>query len=267
MFDCHCDVFIFRDRVLVSDYDSAEEIQSECARVEDGHQSYVKITFQPTSLTNYAATQPIRDWNCMIDMSYLPDWWRPNLWRMRAAARAELWRQARVFAKKGLTSVCPTQTQGHAYFVFGEAEVEGFSHCVVHAYGESKVAAGKWCQVYAHDISTVAAADNSYVELRDGSEGSILNGRMDMCSSGFGEYQGFSTGHIYGDGLTHVLDSSNVAVYGEESKVFANGQSIISRHSGSVEAHDSAIIINEGPANENRILLFNSAQKILRSKI
>lgn len=80
-----------------------------------------------------------------------------------------------------------------------EAEVEGFSHCVVHAYGESKVMAGKWCQVYAH-----AAADNSYVELRDGSAGSILNGRMDD----YGEYQGFSFGYVYGSGLTHVLDSS-----------------------------------------------------------
>lgn len=267
MFDCHCDVFVFRDRVLVSDYDSAEEIQSECARVEDGHQSYVKITFQPTSLTNYAATQPIRDWNCMIDMSYLPDWWRPNLWRMRAAARAELWRQARVFTKKGLTSVCPTQTQGHAYFVFDEAEVEGFSHCVVHAYGESKVAAGKWCQVYAHDISTVAAVDNSYVELRDGSEGSILNGRMDMCSSNCGKYDGFSFGNIYGSGLTYVFDNSNVAVYGEESHVSARGESIISHHNGFVEAHGPVIVISEDPASENQIHLFGSAQKILRSKI
>ena len=41
MFDCHCDVYVFRDRILVSDYDAADEIQSECARVEDGHQSYL----------------------------------------------------------------------------------------------------------------------------------------------------------------------------------------------------------------------------------
>lgn len=266
MFDCHCDVFVFRDRVLVSDYDSAEEIQSECARVEDGHQAYVKITFQPSSLTDYAAAEYIRNWGYIVETTYFPEWWDFTISVSFAAERAELWRRARVFTK-GPTQVCPTQSQGHTYFVFGETEVEGFSHCVVHAYGESKVMAGKWCQVYAHDCSTVAAADNSYVELRDGSEGSILNGRMDMCSSGFGEYQGFSTGHIYGDGLTHVLDSSNVAVYGEESKVFANGQSIISRHSGSVEAHDSAIIIDEDPTNENQIHLFGHAQKILRSKI
>lgn len=209
----------------------------------------------------------MRDWGYVVEATYFPEWWDFTISVSFAAERAELWRQARVFTKKGLTSVCPTQSQGHTYFVFGEAEVEGFSHCIVHAYGESKVMAEKWCQVYAHDCSTVAAADNSYVELRDGSEGSILNGRMNMCSSGFGEYQGFSTGHIYGDGITHVLDSSNVAVYGEESKVFANGQSIVSRHNGSVEAHDSAIIIDEDPANDNQILLFNSAQKILHSKI
>lgn len=266
MFDCHCDVFIFRDRVLVSDYDSAEEIQSECARIEDGHQAYVKITFQPFTLIDYAAAQHVRDWCYVVEATYFPEWWDFTISVAFAAERAELWRQARVFTK-GSTQVCPTQSQGHTYFVFGEAEVEGFSHCVVHAYGESKVMAGKWCQVYAHDISTVAAADNSYVELRDGSEGSILNGRMDMCSSGFGEYQGFSTGHIYGGGLTHVLDSSNVAVYGEESKVFVNGQSIISRHNGSVEAHDSTIVIDEDPTNENQIYLFGHAQKILRSKI
>lgn len=267
MFDCHCDVFVFRDRVLVSDYDSAKEIQSKCARIEDGHQAYVKITFQPTSLTDYAAAEHMCDWGYVVEATYFPKWWDFTISVSFAAERAELWRQARVFTKKGLTSVCPTQSQGHTYFVFGEAEVEGFSHCIVHAYGESKVMAGKWCQVYAHDCSTVAAADNSYAELRDGSEGSILNGRMDMCSSGFGEYQGFSTEHIYGNGLTHVLDSSNVAVYGEESKVFANGQSIISRHSGSVEAHDSAIIIDEDPTNENQTHLFGHAQKILRSKI
>lgn len=266
MFDCHCDVFIFRDRVLVSDYDSAEEIQSECARVEDGHQAYVKITFQPSSLTDYAAAEHIRNWAYVVEATYFPKWWDFTISVSFAAERAELWRQARVFTK-GFTQVCPTQSQGHTYFVFGEAEVEGFNHCVVHAYGQSHIKADKWCQVYAHDMSNVSAADNSYVELRDGSEGSILNGRMDMCSSGFGEYQGFSTGHIYGDGLTHVLDSSNVAVYGEESKVSANGQSIISRHSGSVEAHDSAIIIDEDPTNENQIHLFGPAQKILHSKI
>lgn len=266
MFDCHCDVFVFRDRILVSDYDAADEIQSACACVEDGHQAYVKVIFQPSSLTDSAAARHMRNWDCSIDASYLPEWWRPALCRARAAARAELWRQARVFTK-GSTQICPTQSQGHTYFVFGEAEVEGFSHCVVHAYGESAIIAGKWCQVYAHDCSTVAATDNSYVELRDGSEGSILNGRMDMCSSASGEYQGFSTGHIYGDGLTHVLDSSNVAIYGKKSKVFANGQSIVSRHDGSVEAHDSTIIIDEDPANENQIHLFDHAQKILRSKI
>lgn len=266
MFDCHCDVFVFRDRVLVSDFDAAEEIQSECARVEDGHQSYVKITFQPFALTDHAAALHIRNWDYVIDMSLPVEQWRPALCHARAAARAELWRQARVFTK-GTTQVCPTQSQGHTYFVFGEAEVEGFSHCVVHAYGESKVIAGKWCQVYAHDCSSVAAADNSYVELRDSSEGSILNGRMDMCSSGYGEYQGFSTGHIYGNGITHVLDSSNVVVYGEESRVFANGQSTISRHGGSVEAHDSTIVIDEDPTNKNQIHLFGPAQKILRSKI
>ena len=86
------------------------------------------------------------------------------------------------------------------------------------------VMAGKWCQVYAH-----AAADNSYVELRDGSAGSILNGRMDMCSSDYGEYQGFSFGYVYGSGLTHVLDSSYVAVYGEESNVIAKDKSIVIR--------------------------------------
>lgn len=266
MFDCHCDVYVFRDRILVSDYDAADEIQSECARVEDGHQSYVKIIFQPSALTDYATAKHMRDWDCSIDASYLPEWWRPALCRARAAARAELWRQARVFTK-GPTQVCPTQSQGHTYFVFGEAEVEGFSHCVVHAYGESKVMAGKWCQVYAHDCSTVAAADNSYVELRDGSEGSILNGRMDMCSSASGEYQGFSTGHIYGCGLTHVFDCSCVSVYGEESHISARGQSIISHHNGFVEAHGSVIVISEEPANENQIHLFDHAQKILRSKI
>lgn len=266
MFDCHCDVFVFRDRVLVSDFDAAEEIQSECARVEDGHQSYVKITFQPFALTDHAAALHIRNWDYVIDMSLPVEQWRPALCHARAAARAELWRQARVFTK-GPTQVCPTQSQGHTYFVFGEAEVEGFSHCVVHAYGESKVIAGKWCQVYAHDCSSVAAADNSYVELRDSSEGSILNGRMDMCSSNCGEYQGFSTGHIYGNGITHVLDSSNVAAYGEESRIFANGQSTISRHGGSVEAHDSTIVIDEDPTNKNQIHLFGPAQKILRSKI
>lgn len=266
MFDCHCDVFVFRDRVLVSDYDAAEEIQSGCARVEDGHQAYVKITFQPACLTDYAAARHVCDWDYVVEATYFPKWWDFTISIAFAATRAELWRQARVFTK-GSIQVCPTQSQGHTYFVFGEAEAEGFSHCVVHAYDESKVMVGKWCQVYAHDCSTVAAADNSYVELRDGSEGSILNGRMDMCSSGFGEYQGFSTGHIYGDGLTHVLDSSNVAVYGEESKVFANGQSIVSRHSGFVEAHDSAIVIDEAPTNENQIHLFGHAQKILRSKI
>lgn len=151
--------------------------------------------------------------------------------------------------------------------MFGEAEVEGFSHCVVHVYGESKVIAGKWCQVYAHDCSTVAAADNSYVELRDSSKGSILNGHMNMCSSGYGEYQGFSFGHVYGGGLTHVLDSSYVAVYGEESDVIANGQSIVNCHKGSVEAHDSAIIIDENPNIKNQTYLFGPAQKILRSKI
>lgn len=109
--------------------------------------------------------------------------------------------------------------------MFGEAEVEGFSHCVIHTYGESKVMAGKWCQVYAHDCSTVAAADNSYVELRDGSEGSILNGRMNMRSSNCGEYSGFSFGNIYGSGLTYVFDNSHVAIYGEESHISARGQS------------------------------------------
>lgn len=266
MFDCHCDVFIFRDRVLVSDYDSAEEIQSECARIEDGHQAYVKITFQPFTLIDYAAAQHVRDWCYVVEATYFPEWWDFTISVSFAAERAELWRQARVFTK-GFTQVCPTQSQGHTYFVFGEAKVEGFSHCVVHAYGESKIMTGKWCRVYAHDCSTVAAADNSYVELRDGSKGSILNGRMDMCSSGFGEYQGFSTGHIYGGGLIHVLDSSNVAIYGEKSRVFANGQSTVSHHGGSVEAHDSTIVISEDPANENQIHLFGSAQKILRSKI
>lgn len=266
MFDCHCDVFVFRDRVLVSDFDAAEEIQSECARVEDGHQSYVKITFQPFALTDHAAALHIRNWDYVIDMSLPVEQWRPALCHARAAARAELWRQARVFTK-GPTQVCPTQSQGHTYFVFGEAEVEGFSHCVVHAYGESKVIAGKWCQVYAHDCSSVAAADNSYVELRDSSEGSILNGRMDMCSSNCGEYQGFSFGHVYGSGLTYVFDNSCVAVYGEESHISARGQSIISHHNGFVEAHGSVIVISEDPASENQIHLFGSAQKILRSKI
>lgn len=99
MFDCHCDVFVFRDRILVSDYDAADEIQSECARVEDGHQSYVKVIFQPSSLTDYAAARHMRDWDYSADASYLPEWWRPALCRARAAARAELWRQARVFTK------------------------------------------------------------------------------------------------------------------------------------------------------------------------
>ena len=266
MFDCHCNVFVFRDRVLVSDYDSAEEIQSACARVEDGHQSYVKITFQPFAPTDSAAAQHIRDWCYVVEATYFPEWWDFTISVAFAAERAELWRRARVFTK-GPTQVCPTQSQGHTYFVFGEAEVEGFSHCVIHAYGESKVMAGKWCQVYAHDCSTVAAADYSYMELRDGSKGSILNGRMDMCSSASGEYQGFSTGHIYGSGLTYVLDCSCVSVYGEESHVSARGQSIISHHNGFVEAHGPAIVISEEPASENQIHLFGSAQKTLRSKI
>lgn len=266
MFDCHCDVYVFRDRILVSDYDAADEIQSACACVEDGHQAYVKVIFQPSTLTDYAAAKHMRDWDCSTDASYLPEWWRPTLFRARAAARAELWRQARVFTK-GSAQICPTQSQGHTYFVFGEAEVEGFSHCVVHAYGESKVMAGKWCQVYAHDCSYVSAADNSYVELRDGSEGSILNGRMNMCSSGYGEYQGFSFGNIYGSGLTYVFDNSHVAIYGEESHVSARGQSIISHHNGFVETHGPAIVISEEPASENQIHLFGSAQKTLRSKI
>lgn len=124
--------------------------------------------------------------------------------------------------------------------------------------------AGKWCRIYAHDISTVCAADNSYIELRDGSEGSILNGRMDMCSSRYGEYRGFSTGNIYGEGITHVLGSSHVAVYGEESNVVAHDQSIVDRHDESVEAHDSTIVIDEHPTNENQITLLDNAQKILR---
>lgn len=262
MFDCHCDVFIFRDRVLVSDYDSAEEIQSECARVEDGHQSYVKITFQPTSLTDSAAAQPIRDWNCMIDMLYLPEWWRPDLWRIRAAERAELWRQARVFTK-GSTQVCPTQSQGHTYFVFGKAEVEGFSHCVVHAYGFSQARAKEWCQVYAHDVSVVAAEDNSYIELRNSSQGIILNGRMNMYSSRYGAYKGFSTGHIYGSGLTHVWGNSYVAVYGEESRVVAHDQAVVSRHDGSVNVYDSAVLIDENPDGCPQ-QVYDHAQKILR---
>lgn len=266
MFDCHCDVFVFRDRVLVSDYDAAEEIQSECARVEDGHQSYVKVIFQPFAPTDSAAAQHIRDWGYVVEATYFPEWWDFTISIACAAARAELWRQARVFTK-GPTQVCPTQSQGHTYFVFGEAEVEGFSHCVVHAYGESKVIAGKWCQVYAHDCSSVAAADSSYVELRDSSEGSILNGRMDMCSSNCGEYQGFSFGHVYGSGLTYVFDNSCVAVYGEESHISARGQSIISHHNGFVEAHGSVIVISEEPTNENQIHLFGHTQKILRSKI
>lgn len=110
----------------------------------------------------------------------------------------------------------------------------------------------------------MSAADNSYVELRDGSEGSILNGRMNMCSSGYGEYQGFSFGHVYGSGLTHVLDNSYVAVYGEESDVIANGQSIVNCHKGSVEAHDSAIIIDEDPNIKNQTYLLGHAQRILR---
>lgn len=161
-------------------------------------------------------------------------WWDFTISIACATARAELWRQARVFTK-GSAQICPTQSQSHTYFVFGEAEVEGFSHCVVHSYGKSKVMTGKWCRVYAHDCSTVAAADNSYVELCDGSESSILNGRMDMRSSG---YQGFSFGHVYGGGLTYVFDCSCVSVYGEESKVVARGQSIVNCHKGSVEAHD-----------------------------
>lgn len=95
MFDCHCDVYVFRDRILVSDYDAADEIQSECARVEDGHQSYVKVIFQPSSLTDYAAAGPRFHKRFNSGLSYaIP---RPHL-------------------------LC-------------EAEVEGFSHCVVHAYG------------------------------------------------------------------------------------------------------------------------------------
>ena len=39
--------------------------------------------------------------------------------------------------------------------------------------------------------------------------------------------------------ITHVLDSSYVAVYGEESNVIAKDKSIVK---GSVEAHDSAIM-------------------------
>lgn len=263
MFDCHCDVFVFRDRILVSDYDAADEIQSACACVEDGHQAYVKITFQPSSLTDYAATEHARNWGYIVEATYFPEWWDFTISVSFAAERAELWRRARVFTK-GPTQVCPTQSQGHTYFVFGEAEVEGFSHCVVHAYGESKVMAGKWCQVYAHDCSSVSAADNSYVELR---EGSILNGRMNMCSSGYGEYQGFSFGNIYGSGLTYVFDNSHVAIYGEESHVSARGQSIISHHNGFVETHGPAIVISEEPASENQIHLFGSAQKTLRSKI
>lgn len=266
MFDCHCDVFVFRDRILVSDYDAADEIQSACACVEDGHQACVKITFLPSSLTNCAAAEHVRNWGYIVEATYFPEWWDFTISVSFAVERAELWRRARVFTK-GPTQVCPTQSQGHTYFVFGEAEVEGFSHCVVHAYGESKVMAGKWCQVYAHDCSTVSAADNSYVELRDGSKGSILNGRMNMCSSGYGEYQGFSFGNIYGSGLTYVFDNSHVAIYGEESHVSARGQSIISHHNGFVEAHGPAIVISEEPASENQIHLFGSAQKTLRSKI
>lgn len=266
MFDCHCDVFVFRDRILVSDYDAADEIQSACACVEDGHQSYVKVIFQPFTLTDYAAAQHVRDWCYVVEATYFPEWWDFTISIAFAAERAELWRRARVFTKDS-TQVCPTQSQGHTYFVFGEAEVEGFSHCVVHAYGESKVMAGKWCRVYAHDCSTVAAADYSYMELRDGSKGSILNGRMNMCSSGYGEYQGFSFGNIYGSGLTYVFDNSHVAIYGEESHVSARGQSIISHHNGFVETHGPAIVISEEPASENQIHLFGSAQKTLRSKI
>lgn len=266
MFDCHCDVFVFRDRVLVSDYDAAEEIQSECARIEDGHQSYVKVIFQPFAPTDSAAAQHIRDWCYVVEATYFPEWWDFTISIAFAAARAELWRQARVFTK-GTTQVCPTQSQGHAYFVFGEAKVEGFSHCVVHAYDQSHVKVDKWCQVYAHDCSSVAAADNSYVELRDSSEGSILNGHMDMCSSNCGEYNGFSFGNIYGSGLTYVFDNSHVAVYGEESHVSARGQSIISHHNGFIEAHGPTVVISEDPASENQIHLFGSAQKILRSKI
>lgn len=66
MFDCHCDVYVFRDRILVSDYDAADEIQSACACVEDGHQACVKITFQPSSLTDYAAAEHIRNWGYVV---------------------------------------------------------------------------------------------------------------------------------------------------------------------------------------------------------
>lgn len=69
MFDCHCDVFVFRDRILVSDYDAADEIQSACACVEDGHQAYVKVIFQPSALTDYATARHMRDWDCSTDIS------------------------------------------------------------------------------------------------------------------------------------------------------------------------------------------------------
>lgn len=66
---------------------------------------------------------------------------------------------------------------------------------------------------------------------------------------------------VYGSGLTHVLDSSYVAVYGEESNVIAKDKSIVNYHKGSVEAHDSAIIIDESPNIENQT---SHAQRILR---
>lgn len=263
MFDCHCDVFVFRNCVLVSDYDDAKEIQSACARVEDGHQAYVKITFQPTSLTACAAEKHMSEWNYTIDTTYLPDWWASLSCIPRATARAEFWRQARVFAKEGLAQICGVRSQGHTYFVFGKAKVVGFNHCVVHAYGNSEVVANEWCRVYAHDCSDVSARDNSYVELRDGSTGSILNGRMDMCSSASGEYQGFSTGHVYGKGFAYALDNSCVSVYGKESKVIGRGQSIVSRHDGSVNVYDSAILIDENP-DDCPQQVYDHAQKILR---
>lgn len=228
----------------MSDYDAADEIQSACACVEDDHQAYVKITFQPSSLTDYAAAEHIRNWDYIVEATYFPEWWDFTISIACATTRAELWRQARVFTK-GSTQVCPAQSQGHTYFVFGGAEVESFSHCVVHAYGESKVMAGKWCQVYAHDCSTVAAADNSYVELR---EGSILNGRMNMCSSGYGEYQGFSFGHVYGGGLTRVLDNSYVAV-------------IRCYRKRPVHCHKGSIIIDENLDIKNQTYLLGHAQK------
>lgn len=105
MFDCHCDVFVFRNCVLVSDYDDAEEIQSACARVEDGHQAYVKIMFQPTNLTACAAEKHMSEWNYTVDATYFPDWWTSLSCIPRAAARAELWRQARVYTKGHLFQV------------------------------------------------------------------------------------------------------------------------------------------------------------------